>query len=134
MTTIIREFSSDEELKSLAEYFSKQKRQNPNSSLTVEKYQRVNLKLGEEIFTSKRLEYGMPLAQRVMVKLGQGDKAGKFPQLVGQHMDYIVKQMQMFRSKERKNDTPAQMRNIAHQMDDENIESVVAYIAYMSVQ
>jgi len=49
-------------------------------------------------------------------------------------MDYIVKQMQMFRSKERKNDTPAQMRNIARQMDDEDIESVAAYIAYMSVQ
>jgi len=78
MTTIVREFPSNDELKSLAEYFSKQKRQNPNSSLTVEKYQRVNLKLGEEIFTSKRLEYGMPACSACHGKAGSGDKAGSF--------------------------------------------------------
>ena len=42
--------------------------------------------------------------------------------------------MQMFCSKERNNDTPAQMINIARQMDDEDIESVSAYISYMSVR
>lgn len=134
MTTIVREFPSDDELESLADYFSKQKSQNPNSASTIEKYKRVNLKLGEEIFTGKRLEYGIPACSACHGKDGLGDKAGKFPQLVGQHMDYIVKQMQMFRSKERNNDTPAQMRNIARQMDDEDIESVSAYISYMSVR
>ena len=134
MTRIVREFPSDDELDSLAEYFSKQKSQNPNTPTTVNKYTRVNLKLGEEIFTGKRIEYGIPACSACHGENGFGDKAGKFPQLVGQHMDYIVKQMQLFRSKERNNDTPAQMRNIASQMDDEDIESVAAYISYMSVQ
>ena len=60
-----------------------------------------------------------------------GDKEGKFPRLVGQNMDYLIKQMELFRSKERNNDSPPQMRNIAQEMDDEDIASVAAYIAYM---
>lgn len=46
-------------------------------------------------------------------------------------MGYIIKQMEHFRSKKRNNGTPAQMRNIATKMDDEDIASVAAYIAYM---
>ncbi len=134
MTRIVREFPSDTELVSLADYFSKQKIQNPNTPNTIKKYKLVDLKLGEEIFTGKRIEYGIPACSACHGEDGMGDKLGKFPQLVGQYMDYTIKQMKLFRSKERKNDTPAQMRNIASQMDDEDIESVAAYIAYIGVK
>jgi len=37
--------------------------------------------------------------------------------------------MKLFRSKERTNDSPPMMQNIAMLMDDEDIESVAVYIA-----
>ncbi|MCF6190455.1 MAG: cytochrome c4 [Cocleimonas sp.] len=134
MTQIVKEFPSDKELASLAKYFSKQKIINPNTSETIKQYSLVDLKLGEEIFTGKRIEYGIPACSACHGKEGLGDNEGKFPRLVGQHMAYTIKQMKLFRSKERSNDTPAQMRNIALKMDDEDIESVAAYIAYMSIE
>jgi len=134
MTQIVREFPSDNELTNLANYFSKQKIINPNTPEAIKQYSLVDLKLGEEIFTGKRIEYGIPACSACHGKEGFGDKEGKFPRLVGQHMAYTIKQMKLFRSKERSNDTPAQMRNIALKMDDEDIESVAAYIAYMSTE
>lgn len=131
MTQVVKEFPSDQELASLANYFSKQKMINPNVKAILKQYQLVDLKLGKEIFTGKRFEYGIPACSACHGKKGQGDEIGKFPRLAGQHMEYIVKQMKLFRSKKRSNDTPAQMRNIALQMDDEDIESVAAYIAMM---
>ncbi len=134
MTQIVREFPSDKELASLAKYFSKQEMINQNTPESIKKHEFVDLKIGEEIFTGKRVEYGIPACSACHGKDGLGDKEGVFPRLVGQQMDYIIKQMENFRSEERSNDTPPQMRNIAKQMDDEDIASVAAYIAYMGMK
>jgi len=133
MSRIVKEFPSDKELISLALYFSEQQLINPNTPETVKQYTKVDLKLGEEIFTGKRLEYNIPACSACHGKDAMGDKDGKFPRLAGQHMAYIIKQMEYFRSKDRSNDMPPQMRNIAMNMDDEDIESVAAYIAYMGI-
>jgi cytochrome c553 len=133
MTQIVREFPSNKELNSLAQYFSKQKMINGNIPDNIKKHEFVDLKIGEEIFTGKRIEYGIPACSACHGKDGMGDEAGKFPRLVGQNMGYIIKQMELFRSKERSNDIPPQMQNIAKEMDDEDIASVAAYIAYMKL-
>lgn len=131
MMQVVREFPSNKELTSLARYFSKQKMVNKNTPKSIKAHEFVDLKIGEEIFTGKRIEYGIPACSACHGKDGMGDKEGKFPRLVGQNMDYLIKQMELFRSKQRSNDIPPQMRNIAQEMDDEDIASVAAYIAYM---
>jgi len=131
MTLIVREFPSSKELTSLAKFFSKQKMVNKNTPESINNHEFVDLKIGEEIFTGKRVEYGIPACSACHGKDGMGDEAGKYPRLAGQNMDYIIKQMELFRSKKRANDNPPQMRGIAGQMDDEDIASVAAYIAYM---
>jgi cytochrome c553 len=131
MTLIVREFPSEKELDSLATYFSNQTMVNQNTPASIKNHEFVDLKIGKEIFTGKRIEYGIPACSACHGKDGMGDKEGKYPRLVGQQMDYIILQMEHFRSKERTNDTPAQMQNIAKVMDDEDIASVAAYIAYM---
>lgn len=131
MTLIVREFPSSKELTSLAKYFSKQKMVNKNTPESISNHEFVDLKIGKEIFTGKRVEYGIPACSACHGKDGMGDEAGKYPRLAGQNMDYIIKQMELFRSKKRANDNPPQMRGIAGQMDDEDIASVAAYIAYM---
>lgn len=131
MTLIVQEFPSSKELTSLAKYFSKQQMINKNTSESIKSHEFVDLKLGKEIFTGKRVEYGIPACSACHAKDGMGDEEGKYPRLAGQNMDYIIKQMELFRSKKRANDIPPQMRGIAGQMDDEDIASVAAYIAYM---
>ena len=134
MTQIVREFPSDKELASLAKYFSRQEIVNQNTPESIKSHEFVDLKIGKEIFTGKRVEYGIPACSACHGKDGLGDNEGAFPRLVGQQMDYIIKQMENFRSGARSNDTPPQMRNIAKQMDDEDIASVAAYIAYMGMK
>ncbi len=134
MTQIVREFPSNKELASLANYFSKQEMINQNTPESIKNHEFVDLKIGEEIFTGKRIEYGIPACSACHGKDGMGDEAGVFPRLVGQQMDYIIKQMENFRSEERSNDMPPQMRNIAKQMDGEDITSVAAYIAQMGTK
>ncbi len=134
MMKIVREFPSDKELTSLASYFSKQEMINQNTPESIKNHEFIDLKIGEEIFTGKRIEYGIPACSACHGEDGLGDKEGVFPRLVGQQMDYIIKQMEAFRSGGRSNDAPPQMRNIAKQMDDEDIASVAAYIAYMGME
>ena len=134
MSDVVQHFPSDEILGELAEYFSMQKSININTKEKIASYRKVDLKLGEEIYRGKRIEYGIPGCQACHGFSGEGDKKGKYPKLQNQHMDYLVLQMKHFRSKERSNDQPAMMRNISRMMDDEDIESVAAYIALMGVQ
>ncbi|MEE9309876.1 MAG: c-type cytochrome [Cocleimonas sp.] len=134
MTQIVNEFPSDKELASLAGYFSEQKMINSNTETVIKSFPKSDLKLGEDIYSGKRIEYGIPACSACHGKDGMGDKEGKYPRLAGQHMGYIINQMEHFRSKDRSNDSPAQMQNITMQMDDEDIASVAAYIAYMSAE
>ncbi len=53
------------------------------------------------------------------------------PGIGGQHVNYIITQLKAFRSGERNNDTGAVMRNIAKQMNDEQIEAVAEYITQL---
>jgi len=51
-----------------------------------------------------------------------------FPQLAGQHMTYVVAQLQAFKTKQRSNDPLAIMRTIAGQLSGQQIKALAAYI------
>lgn len=77
------------------------------------------------------------LVRLVMATRGEGgvDKKGNlYPRLTSQYQQYSIKQLKLFRASKRINDSPAMMRNIASLMDDEDIESVVAYIASLDAK
>lgn len=134
MNEVIQYFPSDKELNEVADFFSKQKAINPNNKKRILANPVVKLKLGEEIYRGKRFEYGIPGCEACHGVNGSGDAEGKYPRLKSQQMEYLVQQMKLFRSKKRSNDQPAMMRNIAMMMDDEDIESVAAYIALIGIQ
>ena len=50
------------------------------------------------------------------------------PKLVGQHPEYIKKQLQDFKAKRRTNDA-GNMTSVAHTLSDEDIENLSHYIA-----
>jgi len=134
MELVVKSLASDKESTALAQYFSQQKIKPINDFLESNDTQSelVDLKLGEELFTGKRIDYGIPACTACYGSQGQGsvDKKGNiYPRLIEQYQQYSIKQLKLFRDSKRRNDSPAMMRNIASMMDDEDIESVVAYIA-----
>lgn len=58
---------------------------------------------------------------------GKGEGMGQFPRLAGQHADYLVKQLMVF---QRTDERPqgAIMKNIAHALTPQNMESVAVYL------
>ena len=51
---------------------------------------------------------------------------GKFPNLAGQHADYLVKQLQDYKSGARKNGT---MKGQAKKLDDAQMKAIADYLA-----
>ena len=134
MDEVIKTIPSDDEIYELAFYFAGQKMNHSSDQQSSQTNPLVNMTLGKEIYTGKRMEYGIPGCASCHGKHAMGDKEGNYPRLNGQHAAYLIKQMKLFRAKKRTNDSPPMMRNIAMMMDDEDIASVAAYIASMSIQ
>jgi len=60
---------------------------------------------------------------------GQGNGPAGWPALAGQHPEYIVAQLQAFKSGMRANDPNGMMRNLTARMSELEMKSVAAYIA-----
>lgn len=60
---------------------------------------------------------------------GNGMGQAGFPDISGQHVDFTVSQLKMFRSGDRHNDLNGMMRDIAAKLTDEDITILANYIA-----
>ena len=109
---------TDDQIKGLADYFSKQ---TPKAIAVAD----TTLMLaGKEIY-----ENGLPTkdAPPCMACHGpQAEGAAAFPRLASQHQDYIVKQLQVFQRTDERPNTP--MTQIAHLLSPEEIQAVAAYV------
>lgn len=131
METVVNTLSTSE-ITLLSKYYSNQILLTNQLNSYAKKSKLIDLNLGEAIFTGKRLDYGIPACASCHGNRGEGGKSIKrdfiYPKLTGQKEQYSINQLKLFRANKRSNDSPAMMRNIASMMDDEDIESVVAYI------
>ena len=59
---------------------------------------------------------------------GRGPAIAQFPRLVGQHKEYLVKQLTDFKAGTRKNDPAGMMTDIAKKMSDAEINAVSEYL------
>ena len=55
----------------------------------------------------------------------------EFPRLAGQHEEYLVKQLEEFRSDRRDSNPNRMMSQVAHKLSDRDIQAVAGYIARM---
>ncbi|MGD0189816.1 MAG: c-type cytochrome [Rhizomicrobium sp.] len=101
----------------IAKYYSKQSPAQPQSggSLAAE---------GKTIFMDGVEKDHVPPCQACHGDRGQGD--GTTPRIAGQHRDYLVKQLEAFRSLLRTNEV---MHANTKDMTDSEIEAVVSYLA-----
>lgn len=113
---------TDEQINGLATYFSSQ-RPAPGKSRNPKL-----LKDGQAIFEHGITENNTPACSGCHGTKGEG--AQQFPRLAGQHADYIVKQLMIFQRTDERPEGGV-MKNIAHTLTSENMESVAAYLEAM---
>lgn len=90
---------------------------------------------GERIYREGRPADGLPACIGCHGPNGEGFNGsieGGFPAIGGQHRDYLVKQLQGFRSESRSNDWRGIMRFVASQLSDRDIEELAAYLVGLS--
>ena len=110
---------SDATIKALATYYSEQKPVNGepgDPALMAE---------GKKIYTEGITEQNVPACQTCHGPNAQG--AGAFPRLAGQHVEYLIGQLQGFQSGTRSN-API-MQNVVHTMTSEQLKAAAVYAA-----
>ena len=112
---------SDEELESLATYFS-------NQTVAVGATPEAFVALGEQIYRGGNPKTGVPACAACHEARGTGNALAGFPALSGQQPDYTIQQLHNFRTGLRKNDPNAIMQDIAKRMSDEEIKAVANYV------
>ncbi|MBZ9664242.1 MULTISPECIES: c-type cytochrome [Pseudomonas] len=113
---------SDQDMADIAAYFSSQK-------MSVGAADPKLVARGEALFRGGKLEEGMPACTGCHSPNGAGLDAAGFPQLGGQHAQYVAKQLTDFREGNRTNDGDAMiMRAIAAKLSNKDIEAVSSFI------
>ncbi len=108
----------DATIASLADYYSHQEpvRGAPGDPTTMSK--------GQEIFEHGVPDRGTPACASCHGAEGQG--VGQFPRLAGQHMEYLLRQIEVFRNGTRAN-APV-MTAVAHTLDADQAKAVAEWL------
>ncbi|UNM95151.1 cytochrome c4 [Ignatzschineria rhizosphaerae] len=112
---------SEQQIADVALFLSKQKTQ----------YQLADEKLairGEQIYRGGDIAKGIPACSACHSPTGKGNAAANYPAVAGQHAYYTEKQLNRFKTEERKNDPARIMRDIAQRMNEAEIKEVASYI------
>jgi Cytochrome c553 len=110
---------TDAQIGELAKYFSAQPaRPNAPGDATL-------AKAGHEIFDKGIASAGVPACSSCHGPEGHGAEA--FPRLAGQHGDYVVKQLDVFRNTEQRPEG-AVMKVVSHSLTPQDIRAVAAYV------
>lgn len=111
-----------EDIKTLAQYFSKQ-----TLKPAVAKDEALAT-AGRKLWRAGDAKSGIPACSGCHGAAGAGLPA-QYPSLAGQHPEYIVAQLQQFREGTRANDPEGMMRMIAAKMNDKQMAAVAEYAA-----
>lgn len=113
---------TDEDMRSLAVYFSQQK-----LKPAVAKEEKL-LAEGKTLWRMGDFEKGVPACAGCHGPAGAGLPA-QYPRLAGQYAEYTANQLKTFRHHERANDSEKVMRTIAGKLSDHQIEAIAEYAA-----
>lgn len=85
--------------------------------------------LGEQVYRGGDPANAVAACSACHGPTGAGNPASKFPRVGGQHVKYLVKQIQAFKAGTRGNDPNNMMRGVAARMSDEQINAVAEYMS-----
>jgi len=115
---------SDANIDSVAEYFANQK---IKPGVADEEL----VALGKSIYQSGLPDQGVVACQACHGPVGKGNPAAQYPALAGQHADYVVSRLKRYRDGKVNGDNDPyskQMKLIAEDLDDHEIEAVASYL------
>jgi cytochrome c553 len=87
------------------------------------------IKQGNKLYVGGDLERGITACIACHGPRGNGTSLSGFPDISGQHADYIATQLKSFRSGQRANSLNGMMGDIAKRMTDDDIEVISNYVA-----
>lgn len=113
---------SEQDLADIAAYFASQ-------NMSVGAADPALVKAGEALYRGGKLAEGMPACTGCHSPNGAGNDAAGFPQLGGQHAQYVAKQLTDFREGNRTNDGDSMMmRSVAAKLSNKDIQAISSYI------
>ena len=104
---------SREEIRELADYYSKQKPKSLNFKVDPEKAKLGKLKADETLCT--------------MCHMGGFAGQNEIPRVAGQNYDYIIKQLSDFKARRRTNDA-GNMTSVSNTLNEKDIENLAHYL------
>ncbi|WKE65450.1 c-type cytochrome [Gallaecimonas kandeliae] len=113
---------SDQDMADLAAYFSSQTMAGGTTPKDV-------VKAGHRLFMGGDLERGIPACTACHGPRGDGHSLARFPDISGQHPEYIKTQLERFRAGQRANDPNGMMRQVAAKLTDQDIDILSKYLA-----
>jgi cytochrome c553 len=113
---------SEQDILDLAAYFSSQKATPGESSQDA-------VVQGNKLYVGGDLKRGITACIACHGPKGNGTSLSGFPDISGQHSDYIATQLKSFRSGERANSLNGMMADIAKRLTDEDIQVISNYVA-----
>ncbi|WP_158965335.1 cytochrome c [Paraglaciecola sp. L3A3] len=113
---------SEQDIQDIAAYFSSQ---TGSAGETPEDF----VELGRKLYNGGDLERGITACIACHGPRGNGTSLSGFPDISGQHTDYIKSQLKAFRSGDRNNSLNGMMEDIAKKMTDNDIEVLANYIS-----
>jgi cytochrome c553 len=113
---------SEQDILDLAAYYSSQEA-TPGESTPD------SVEQGNKLYVGGDLERGITACMACHGPRGNGTSLSGFPDISGQHSNYIATQLKAFRSGERANSLNGMMADIAKRMTDKDIEVISNYVA-----
>ena len=114
---------SKQDMRDLAAYYANQ----PQKTMGANDKDRVER--GQKIYLGGIPDKGVAACVSCHGPHGRGNPGTKYPDVGGQYAQYLITQLEYFRSGERANDRAAMMRSLAGEMSDEEIRAVSEYMA-----
>ncbi|MBE1300370.1 MAG: c-type cytochrome [Alteromonadaceae bacterium] len=112
---------TDQDIKDLAAYYSDQKASEGTTPEDV-------IDVGGKLYRGGDVERGITACIACHGSRGNGTSLSNFPDISGQHPEYIKAQLEQFRSGTRANDLNGMMRDIAMKLTDEDIDVLSKYL------
>jgi cytochrome c553 len=113
---------SEQDILDLSAYFSSQEATEGETSEDA-------VVQGNKLYIGGDLQRGITACIACHGPKGNGTSLSGFPDISGQHADYIATQLKAFRSGERANSLNGMMADIAKRMTDEDIQVISSYVS-----
>ncbi|MBK1725528.1 c-type cytochrome [Halorhodospira neutriphila] len=115
---------SDQDIRNIAAWLAQQEPPKPAEGVDP-----ALAEQGERIYYAGIPEEGVAACTACHGPNGEGIQGAQFPRVAAQQQTYLVNSLKAFKSRERKSDRNAMMRDIAGRMSAEQIEAVSAYMS-----